>query len=383
MGGRALISGSRPKPRAVGRILAALAVLAAVAGLDAAGAGASANAIRNGDFSQGLTGWTAGTVSHGKTPGYPHIGVTTISRCDPSQGTNPFVALDVPSGANGYIEQQISVPTSAATLTFKTWGNLQTVTATISVVTSSGVQKLLTYTPPPLQASVTTCSKAAPVVKSIDLSAFAGQRVTLRVEATSTGFDGTIADFDNFQLGAGGGGSSGPTPVLAQTVAASTVSGTVTVEKPGSTTFVPLRAAELIAVGSTVDATHGRVALVAAGTSSRVTHMGEFYGGEFTVTQGPSGLTILTLAGGTPCAAPAAAAARPAAHQRKLWGVAHGGFKTSGSYASATELGTQWLTKDTCTGTLVRVKAGAVRVRDLIKHRSLTLRAPHSYFAHA
>ena len=43
--------------------------------------------------------------------------------------------------------------------------------------------------------------------------------------------------------------------------------------------------------------------------------------------------------------------------------------------------GTKWLTDDRCDGTLVRVVKGAVTVRDLVRRRTLPLRAPHQYAA--
>jgi hypothetical protein len=168
----------------------------------------------------------------------------------------------------------------------------------------------------------------------------------------------------------------------AKTVAASVVSGRVLVERPGTTTFVLLTASTLVSVGSTLDATNGKVKLTAATAAKHVTHAGEFYDGEFKLTQARSGLTDLTLSGGTACAASAATGPRPPRHVRKLWGSGHGSFQTSGQYASATELGTRWLTEDTCTGTLIRVASGAVRVTDLVNHTSFVLRPPHSYLVH-
>jgi ferric-dicitrate binding protein FerR (iron transport regulator) len=66
---------------------------------------------------------------------------------------------------------------------------------------------------------------------------------------------------------------------------------------------------------------------------------------------------------------------------QSLWGDAHGSFETTGTYAAATVLGTRWLTKDTCSATLITVATGEVRVNDLVHHRTLTLRAPHQYLA--
>jgi len=174
-----------------------------------------------------------------------------------------------------------------------------------------------------------------------------------------------------------------PAPVLARTVSASVVSGQVLVEQPGGTTFVPLTASTLVPVGSTLDTTNGKVKLTAAGTAKHITHSGEFFAGEFKLTQARSGLTDLTLTGGTACAASAATPARPPRHVRKLWGSSHGSFQTSGQYASASDLGTRWLTADTCAGTQIRVAAGAVRVTNLVTHATFVLRAPRSYLAHS
>jgi hypothetical protein len=197
----------------------------------------------------------------------------------------------------------------------------------------------------------------------------------------SNGSGGTFAAVLNHPASGSGSGSGAPTPVLAQSVAGATVSGAVTVERPGTHTFVTLSKAGLIPVGSLVNATHGRVTLTAATASGGVTHTGQFYDGEFMVGQTQRGLTTLKLAGGAPCAAAAAANTRAPTRRRRLWGSAHGDFETIGTDAAATELGTTWLTQDTCTGTVVRVSSGAVRVTNRLTGRSLVVRAPHSYLA--
>jgi hypothetical protein len=172
-----------------------------------------------------------------------------------------------------------------------------------------------------------------------------------------------------------------PAPVLGQSVAAGPVSGTVLVKRPGATTFTRLSSAALIPVGSTVNATHGRVRLTSAATSAGHVHRGVFYDGEFTLAQAASGITNLTLTGGAPCAAAATTATHAPARKRSLWGNAHGSFQTTGRYAAATDIGTRWLTDDECTGTLIRVAKGAVRVHDLVLHRTLVVRAPGRYLA--
>jgi hypothetical protein len=93
------------------------------------------------------------------------------------------------------------------------------------------------------------------------------------------------------------------------------------------------------------------------------------------------GLTVLSLTGGTPsgCAAAAGNASTSTSHQvRRLWGNAHGNFRTAGRNASATVRGTEWLTEDTCQGTLVKVSRGVVAVEDLRTHKTVLVRAGHS-----
>jgi hypothetical protein len=43
--------------------------------------------------------------------------------------------------------------------------------------------------------------------------------------------------------------------------------------------------------------------------------------------------------------------------------------------------GTRWVTVDRCDGTLTRVTEGAVSVRDKVRHRTVLVRAGHSYLA--
>ena len=174
------------------------AAVASAALLATVGTAAAANLIKNPKFASGLRHWRTGVVSSGSFPGYPHIAVATATHCTPAK---PHLEIDVPGGADGWAEQQLKVPRSPGRLKFLTWGNLDPVHATVSIVTTNGVMHtLLSYTPPTLQASPTTCTHKKPVRESLSLKAFAGQKVELRLEASSTGIDGTIVDFDNFSL---------------------------------------------------------------------------------------------------------------------------------------------------------------------------------------
>jgi hypothetical protein len=157
-------------------------------------------------------------------------------------------------------------------------------------------------------------------------------------------------------------------------VGAAPVSGTVLVKEPGASGFVPLSGAATLFGGVTVDATKGTVKLTTQA------HSADFYQGAFTLGR-KGGMTTLKLTGGTLCPRAAAAKAAPPQRQRKLWGSGHGSFQTTGHYAAASVLGTKWLTQDTCTGTLIRVAKGHVRVRDLVRHKTIVLHAPQSYLA--
>jgi hypothetical protein len=89
------------------------------------------------------------------------------------------------------------------------------------------------------------------------------------------------------------------TPALAETVAVDVDSGTLLVRAPGARTFVPLTAATVVGVGSTIDARAGRVRLTSVREGGRL-QTGEFWGGIFTVRQTRSAVpyTELVLTGG-------------------------------------------------------------------------------------
>ncbi|MEA2411470.1 MAG: hypothetical protein QOC77_2031 [Thermoleophilaceae bacterium] len=158
-------------------------------------------------------------------------------------------------------------------------------------------------------------------------------------------------------------GAAKPKPKLGHTVLVRATDGHPTV-KPPHKKRIKLKRGKTIAipVGSTVDTTSGHVKLTSAkkygGTQS-----GEFSQGAFVVTQGKSDdLTDLTLAGGNFAVCQAAHAAgvpltAAANRRRRLFGNAHGHFRTRGRSSSATVRGTQWLTEDRCNGTVTQNKS--------------------------
>jgi hypothetical protein len=182
-----------------------------------------------------------------------------------------------------------------------------------------------------------------------------------------------------------------PQPLRGKTVRVGVVSGKIRFKRRGSSSYEELDGIEGIPVGSTVDATAGRVRLTTAAggggaaqaAQAGKTQMAEFYKGSFEVLQSTrSALTELKLAG--PSLASCAKGARASAKKkpvRRLFGDGKGSFRTRGRHAAATVRGTRWLTQDTCAGTLVRVSRGRVSVRDFTRKRTVTVRQGKSYLA--
>jgi hypothetical protein len=181
-----------------------------------------------------------------------------------------------------------------------------------------------------------------------------------------------------------------PPPVLGERVNVAVRSGIVTVKVPGGGGFVRLSEFASIPIGSVLNTRRGSVTLRSA-TASGGTQAGIFHGGVFEVRQphADGGMTELALRGRRPrCgrgdASRAAAIAGKRRPRRALWGkVRHGRFRTRGGYSVATVRGTVWYVEDRCGGTLTRVRRGSVRVRDLRRHRTIVVRAGHSYLARA
>jgi hypothetical protein len=176
-------------------------------------------------------------------------------------------------------------------------------------------------------------------------------------------------------------------PLLAVSGNVEPVSGKVFVRLPHGS-FQLLSGLRQIPYGTLVDARTGSV-LVTAARQHGGDQSGEFFDGEFVLSQRRDGRVTAILAGGnlTACGARPARVARTGArsasrHKRKLWANAHGTFSTQGNYAVGAVQGTEWLTEDTCTGTLIRVTRDKVRVTDLVHHRSFIVRVGHSVFVH-
>jgi hypothetical protein len=185
-------------------------------------------------------------------------------------------------------------------------------------------------------------------------------------------------------------------PELGTAVGVAQADGRVVIRTAEGRPVQGLVAGAAVPVGTHIDARQGTVALASAVDARGTTQVGRFSGAIFEVRQAPGGhgVTQVVLLGGAwgRCHAPVAhgvsagpravAAARKRKPVRSLWGSDdHGRFQTRGRGSVATVRGTRWLTEDYCDGTLTRVTAGAVAVRDLARHTTVLVTAGHSYFA--
>jgi collagen type VII alpha len=234
---------------------------------------------------------------------------------------------------------------------------------------------------------------------------------TVTIAASGDSWSGKVTDSNGTsgtdtatKAGAPAGAPTGP-PVLGKSGSAKVVSGKVLIEAPGSDTFSPLTSTSKIAMGSTINATNGNVAITVA-NSGKGTETADFYDGEFELTQahsgfateklvggnftaacsasgttgpsgptgpsgssGPTGTSGSSGASGSTQAATALAVAASASTKtkvvRQLWGHdTHGKFTTSGRAGSATVLGTIWLTEDLCEGTLFKAVKDSITVTE-------------------
>lgn len=175
-----------------------------------------------------------------------------------------------------------------------------------------------------------------------------------------------------------------PAPVVAKSANAEPVRGTVLIKVPGRRGFVRLEEADNIPIGSQLDTRRGTVRLTTA-AGRGATQSGRFRGGLFKLKQKKvlHPFTVLQLTGKLGCRRShgpvRSSAKRP--RSRRLFGNAHGRFRTRGRNSVASIRGTRWLVKDTCSTTLTVAQRGTVVVRDLVKNRTVTLKTGQRYVA--
>jgi Ca2+-binding RTX toxin-like protein len=167
--------------------------------------------------------------------------------------------------------------------------------------------------------------------------------------------------------------------------------GTLQMSPAGIVRRVPLQDKVVLPLASIVDTVAGAVKVTTAPTT-RKTETIKLEDGAFDITQSKArvAVTQFALQGGdfNACPTPAGRRASAAAGKkastkvvRILWANGKGKFRTKGRYASATVRGTNWETIDRCDGTLIKVRRGAVAVRDVVKKKTVVVKAGDSYLA--
>jgi hypothetical protein len=156
------------------RILAAGLLLSTLSLTSAFG---SPNAVVNGDFDQGLVvGWTTGVVS-----GTPLFDAVFLQYPCPPLGFVPSGRIIVNAGADGYLEQAVTLSASPV-LSLEAWGDIAPTIATISIIGADNSQHIIDVFTPPVMFTGTNCTGNVPVTKVYDLAAFSGLPVKLRME---------------------------------------------------------------------------------------------------------------------------------------------------------------------------------------------------------
>ena len=175
-------------------------------------------------------------------------------------------------------------------------------------------------------------------------------------------------------------------PAMGRSAVASVVSGTVLVRLPGSSQLVALGADQNIPLGALVNTTHGVVKMTNAIDRKGHTQSATLWAGSFTTGQARTGrgMTTFRIAGAPRCPTGHGRTARSAARKApvRLWSNDHHGlYSTRGNNSVATVRGTEWQTVESCSGTRTVVRRGLVSVRELHRHKSVLVRAGHSYLA--
>jgi hypothetical protein len=186
-----------------------------------------------------------------------------------------------------------------------------------------------------------------------------------------------------------------PVPTFAKTVVLTPISGKVLIRVPSARNgFVRLASSPtVVPVGTMVDTTAGRVRLTSADPGPKPVELqtGQFFRGIFRIEQNRSagGLVNLVIRDNrsqSRCGAGAGAASDAAVNRRVLGllrGTAKGNFRTTGRFAAATVRGTDWGVQNRCDGTLTVVRSGVVVVSDFRLHKTVIVRAGHTYLAKA
>jgi streptogramin lyase len=153
-------------------------------------------------------------------------------------------------------------------------------------------------------------------------------------------------------------------PVEGKSVQVAVISGSVSYRVPPATRYTKLTGTATLPLGVLLETTKGKVRLTSVVDAKP--QAATFNGGKFSVSQTSTGMTETALAGALTCSASERAGIAARAKKKKkrlLWGKDSGGsFRTRGNGSVATVRGTEWQTVDTCAGTTIYVRKGAVSV---------------------
>jgi hypothetical protein len=174
--------------------------------------------------------------------------------------------------------------------------------------------------------------------------------------------------------------------------------GTVKIKPPGQKGFTPFNERAKLPVNTAFDTRGGKVNITAAvGNFGETTadNSVDFYGGVFMIKQSPEvdapavaklveKLRCPKTKGGAAKASSGGPVAQAAGRKRRrrVWGSGSGSYGTAGSGGTGSVVGTTWLRKDTCRGTLFKVTEGiGITVFDFDLDKQVSLGPGQSYFA--
>jgi hypothetical protein len=143
---------------------------------------ASQNLVRNGDFSNGLTGWTVGVLKPSGFGGYPHWGISNTTPWRPQ--VKPFAYLDVPGGAEAYLESDpFMLPNKQGgwTLDLTLWGFHDPTILQVQIKTQGGIYTLDSFETPKVELG------QPPAMKHYSIpSNFTDQNIAVRYTCADT-----------------------------------------------------------------------------------------------------------------------------------------------------------------------------------------------------
>jgi len=321
-----------------------------------------------------ITEYTEGLSSRpepwGITPG-PDGNIWFTLKANPARVGRLTLAPGVTAGA------ATNVTSDSATLTAAVRANAQATSYHFQYGTTTA------YGAQTATASAGSAPTAALLAASVG---GLGPATTYHFRVIAENASGTTYSADTTFTTAPPGVNPAPVPVIGRLAGVEPISGTVRIRNSHGA-LVPLTGPATLPLGTVMDTTHGVVKLITALPAHSRTQAVTVWGGVFKITQAPrgNGLTHIVLKTPLACGRQRSAHASgrsSAVRRRTLWSKDnHGLYSTYGSNTVATVRGTEWETIDSCAGTLTRVVHGQVSVRDLHRHRTILVRAGHSYLA--